>query len=93
MEKEKNIVRKHILFFGRVQGVGFRYSSISKARSIGLTGWVKNLYDGSVEMEVQGVESDIDILIQYLSGQRYIYIDRIEVEEMELKNEKTFLLY
>ena len=47
-------VRKHIIFYGRVQGVGFRYYSVYKSRKLGITGWVRNLYDGTVEMEVQG---------------------------------------
>ena len=54
MKQEK--VRKHIFFYGRVQGVGFRYYAVQKANQLGLTGWVKNLYDGSVEMEVEGQE-------------------------------------
>ena len=37
-------VRKHIIFYGRVQGVGFRYYSVYKSRQLGLTGWVRNLY-------------------------------------------------
>lgn len=45
-------IRKHIFFYGRVQGVGFRYYSVYKARQLGLTGWVKNLYDGSVEINL-----------------------------------------
>ena len=48
------MIRKHILFYGRVQGVGFRYHATYKASLLGLTGWVRNLEDGSVEMEVQG---------------------------------------
>ena len=44
------MVRKHILFSGRVQGVGFRFTACSLARPLGLTGWVKNCYDGDVEM-------------------------------------------
>ena len=51
------VVRKHIIFYGRVQDVGFRYFSVYKARLLGLAGWVKNLDDGSVEMEVQGKEA------------------------------------
>ena len=50
------MIRKHIFFTGRVQGVGFRYQSAAIARSMGLTGWVRNLSDGRVEMEVQGEE-------------------------------------
>lgn len=47
-------VRKHIYFSGRVQGVGFRYHAYRIATALGLTGWVQNLYDDRVEMEVQG---------------------------------------
>lgn len=61
------MVRKHIIFYGRVQGVGFRYYSVYKARALGLTGWVRNLYDGTVEMEVQGKESEIDQLIIFFA--------------------------
>ena len=54
-----DIVRKHIIFHGSVQGVGFRYYSEHKANQLRLTGWVKNLYNGDVEMEVQGSEAAI----------------------------------
>lgn len=40
-------VRKHIYFYGRVQGVGFRYYAVQKAGQLGLAGWVRNRYDGS----------------------------------------------
>ncbi|MFQ8842418.1 MAG: acylphosphatase [Clostridium fessum] len=43
------MVRKHIFFSGNVQGVGFRYRSFYIAQSLGLTGWVENLWDGRVE--------------------------------------------
>lgn len=61
--EKKTKIRKHIIFYGRVQGVGFRYYAVQKANQLGLTGWVKNLYDGSVEMEVEGEEPLIDQLI------------------------------
>ena len=51
IEKE---IRKHLIFSGRVQGVGFRYRAMNIAQMLGLTGWVKNRWDGKVEMEVQG---------------------------------------
>ena len=47
-------IRKHFYFSGRVQGVGFRYRSYYIAQSMGLTGWVRNLWDDRVEMELQG---------------------------------------
>ena len=46
--------RRHYRFYGRVQGVGFRYRAQYTASHLGLTGWVANLWDGSVEMEAQG---------------------------------------
>ena len=49
-------VRKHITFYGRVQGVGFRYTAKYLAQSMDLTGWVENEWDGTVTMEVQGSE-------------------------------------
>ena len=71
------ILRKHLIFSGRVQGVGFRYQARHLAQSLGLTGWVKNLWDERVEME-QGF---FDIrLIEELSRGRFIYIERVESE-------------
>ena len=58
------IVRKHIYFSGQVQGVGFRYRAKNAARANDLTGWVDNLWDGRVEMEVQGELSGIERMIQ-----------------------------
>lgn len=43
-------VRKHIVFHGRVQGVGFRYTAKYAASSLDLTGWARNEYDGTVTM-------------------------------------------
>lgn len=84
------VIRKHILFYGRVQGVGFRYYSVHRAQQLGLTGWVRNLYDGSVEMEVQGEPEHLEELIQYLQNQRFIRIDSLEEERRELKEETDF---
>lgn len=84
------VIRKHIIFDGRVQGVGFRYYSVMKARSLGLTGWVKNLYDGTVEMEVQGREEDIQKLIAYLDSQRYVSITGIDAREIPLQKDRDF---
>jgi acylphosphatase len=84
------MIRKHILFYGRVQGVGFRYHATYKARLLGLTGWVRNLYDGSVEMEVQGNPSRIDELLLYLQKRRFVRIERMDEEKIELQKESDF---
>ena len=84
-------VRKHIYFTGRVQGVGFRYSAIYLARPLGLTGWVENLWDGRVEMEVQGDEDAITELLRGLRTQRFIIIDDIEIRTIPLvEDERSF---
>ena len=55
-----------------------------------MTGWVRNLSDGSVEMEVQGTQTRIGELLGYLYEQRYIRIEDIKSEDMELKEESSF---
>ena len=88
--EKKTKIRKHIIFYGRVQGVGFRYYAVQKANQLGLTGWVKNLYDGSVEMEVEGQEELIDQLIIFLQNRTYIWIEDMRVKSMSLEGEYGF---
>ena len=67
-------MRRHFILSGRVQGVGFRWRASQIGEMLGLTGWVRNLEDGSVEMEAEGPEEDIDRLLQMLQNYRYIDI-------------------
>ena len=80
--EKKTKIRKHIIFYGRVQGVGFRYYAVQKANQLGLTGWVKNLYDGSVEMEVEGEEPLIDELIIFLQNRTYVWIENMDAKSI-----------
>lgn len=84
-------VRKHIFFSGRVQGVGFRYTAAYLARSLDLTGWVRNLWDGRVEMEVQGRPEAIESLLSELRNQRFIVIKDVEIHEMPVIEETGFV--
>lgn len=85
-------IRRHIIFYGRVQGVGFRYYALHKATQLALTGWVRNLPDGSVEMEVQGPEEKIDALILFLEGKSYILIENMDSRTMPLNpDEREFV--
>lgn len=88
--EKKTKIRKHTIFYGRVQGVGFRYYAVQKANQLGLTGWVKNLYDGSVEMEVEGQEELIDQLIIFLQNRTYIWIERIDAKKIPLQQDSSF---
>jgi acylphosphatase len=52
--------RYHILFTGRVQGVGFRYTTANIARGYDVTGYVSNLPDGRVELVAEGARRELD---------------------------------
>lgn len=85
--------RYNIIFKGRVQGVGFRYKSYMIANELGLTGDVYNLYDGDVEVNVQGEQGKIDLFLDKLAHDRLIRIDDIKIKEKNLElNEKKFRL-
>lgn len=83
-----NRIRKRFIFSGRVQGVGFRYKAMYLARGLELTGWVANLWDGRVEMEVQGQAEKIALLLQRLREDRYISITQIQSAGQEIKEEE-----
>ena len=72
------MTRYYLRFTGRVQGVGFRWTATRAADMLGLTGWVYNAWDGSVEMEVQGDEESIEEMIRTIDRGRFIQIDAIE---------------
>ena len=76
-------IRKHFYFSGRVQGVGFRYRSYYIAQSMGLTGWVRNLWDDRVEMEIRE-------MVERLSQQSFVEIEGIEAREIPLEEEFGF---
>ncbi len=66
---------------GRVQGVGFRWWTRGKAHSLGLTGYAKNLYDGSVEVVAQGSRESCQALLDILnSGDTAGHVDSVNAE-------------
>ena len=76
-----NDIGAHLLIKGRVQGVGFRFFALSWAEKLGLTGWIKNNYDGSVESEVEGDRSAVEEYIaQMKTGPRWSYVSDVQVE-------------
>ena len=88
------IKRKHIVFYGAVQGVGFRYRARQAADMVGCTGWVRNEWDGSVSMEIQGMESAIDQVILAIERGHYVHIENMDVKELEpLEEEQGFRTY
>ncbi len=85
------MVRWHILFSGRVQHVGFRYTAFYLARELYLTGWVDNLPDGRVEMEAQGGVVQLRRLVLALKSRPPIRVLKAEIEEIPvLPHERRF---
>ncbi len=79
MESDQNQVRVHLSIRGRVQGVFFRASTLDQAQRLGLTGWVRNCADGSVEVLAQGDRDNVQAFIAWCrvgpSGARVEDID------------------
>lgn len=58
------MIQVRILISGLVQGIGFRYFVLDQARSLGITGWVRNTQDGEVEGVLQGAENKVRELVK-----------------------------
>ena len=82
------MIRKRIVFSGWVQGVGFRWHARQAAQLFGCTGWVKNEYDGSVTMEIQGSEEQIDQVIIAIERGAYIRIENMDCRSIPLVPEE-----
>lgn len=84
-------MRKHFIFSGHVQGVGFRYILSMYALSLGLSGFVTNLNNGDVEAQVQGEGAKIDALVEKMKSKRHIWIEHIEETQIpEVEGEQHF---
>ena len=87
-----SIIRQHMRITGQVQGVGFRYRAKYAASALGVTGWVKNEWDGSVTMEIQGREEDIDQVILHVEEGRYVRIENMRVKDLPtIEGERYFI--
>ena len=85
------MIRKHFVFTGAVQGVGFRYRARHAANLYGCTGWVRNEPDGSVTMELQGTEERIEMVLEAVGRGMFVRIEGMEVERMPVvEGEREF---
>lgn len=78
------MIRRHIVFSGWVQGVGFRYRARHAADLYSCTGWCRNEWDGSVTMEIQGEEENIDWVILAIEAGRYVRIENMDSRTIPL---------
>jgi acylphosphatase len=76
------VQRRHVLIYGFVQGVGFRFG-VERAASVrGVSGWVRNRADGAVEAVFEGEPDDVEALVDFCRlGPRGADVDRVDVEE------------
>lgn len=83
-----------VIIEGRVQGVGMRSFCTIQAQKRGLTGSVKNLENGMVEVYVQGDEEKIDdFLAEIEKGNQFIRVDNISVKQVEIKEGESRFSY
>jgi len=78
--------------YGLVQGVFFRYTTRKVARNLGLTGYVKNMPDGSVYIEAEGPEERLRELLEFSKkGPKYAHVENVNYEIKEPQNKyKSF---
>ena len=77
----------HVYYSGRVQGVGFRFTAESIANDLGVTGWVKNLPDGRVELVAEAKEDVLKELLEKISAFFSRYIRDADVQWLEATGE------
>ncbi len=83
--------RARVVVRGRVQAVGFRATAVSRARSLGVAGWVRNNPDGTVEAEVEGPRDRVELLVDWFRrGPRDAHVDEVRVEWSEPLGEQRF---
>lgn len=84
------MIRKHFVFYGAVQGVGFRYRARHAANITGCTGWVRNDWNGTVTMELQGAEEQIDAVITAIERGPFIHIENMESRVIPVDEEERW---
>ena len=86
-----SLTRKRLFISGRVQGVWFRESCREQAVALGVTGWVRNLSDGRVEVVLEGPEAAVDRVVQWChDGPSRAHVERVEVQVEEPVGESGF---
>ena len=79
MTEKIGLMCLHARIHGIVQGVGFRYSTIMRARRFRLTGYARNMSDGTVEVVAEGTKTDLESLLSWLQqGPSSAVVDRVE---------------
>jgi len=84
-------IRVHVFVSGRVQGVGYRYSTMDEAQRLGVNGWVRNLPDGRVEAVFEGSKTVVEEIIRWChKGPTAAVVKDVAVEDEELEGLRGF---
>jgi acylphosphatase len=87
----ESICRAKVVAIGRVQGVGFRWWARSRAASLGVNGWVRNVPNGNVEAVFEGPREHVELLLRWCRQESSVaYVDQLEVEWQEPEGEHGF---
>ena len=85
---------RRVVVHGAVQGVFFRDTTRRKARSRGVTGWVRNRSDGTVEALFEGAPDAVDSMVAFAQeGPRGADVERVDVEDAEREGHATFEIH
>ena len=84
VESTEQLVHKHLLVSGTVQGVWYRQSTMEQAQALGLHGWVRNLPDGRVEIQVHGPQAIVQQFITWChQGPPLAQVSKVQVQDVD----------
>ena len=89
MLESRKMIRRRYVFYGQVQGVGFRYRARHAADHFACTGWIRNEYDGSVTMEIQGYADAIEQVLLSIERGTYIRIEDYRCKEIPVADHES----
>lgn len=83
--------RVHVYISGKVQGVGYRFSTVQQAKRLGIQGWVRNLRDGRVEAVFEGDTSVVEEMVKWChSGPASASVEKVAVTQEEIEGIEGF---
>ena len=88
---EEDVIRRIVRVRGRVQGVGFRMDAAAAASRLGVSGTVRNLWDGTVEADVEGAAEAVETMLEYLrTGPSAAKVEGIDVRREDPRGAEGF---
>jgi acylphosphatase len=84
-------VARRAVVRGRVQGVFFRQATVERARRLGVTGWVRNTPEGTVEIHAEGEPDAVEELLDFArGGPPAAHVDRVDVRDVPVEGHRDF---